>query len=326
MHSQQRPLTGTLVTWGEADKGGTGGPSVAVSTVASTYHAFAAISADTGELLAWGLDSKGGNQADVPTGTGFTMLAAAMSAFAALGPDGACCYAWGDSAKGGKVPGSLASLGTGYASIASTKEAFAALHGTDGTIATWGATRTLRTRRRAAATFSSRRRRRRLPRLHGDGTVFAWGTTGYGTGTVPASAVNITRLYANKRAFAALDGHGVIHTWGSHYIRCDGHANRERLCRCVRNTQRLRRAAFRWPQFSHGERTPLAASAHTLALRTDEREVHTFVFKWLGLCRGVRQWHALRMGQSLAGGGAALVPSSSDRPAACRLASLWSAQ
>ncbi len=180
------------------------------------FQAFAVLTAD-GQIRAWGDDEFGGNQAEVPVGTGFTKIYSNEKAFAALTADGQI-RVWGSDEWGGnqaEVP-----TGTGFAKIYSTEKAFAALTA-DGQIRVWGDDNFGGNQAEVPTgtgytTISSTRDA--FAALASDGQIRVWGDDGSGgnQAEVPIGAAYI-KIYSNYGAFAALTPDGQIKAWGDDF-------------------------------------------------------------------------------------------------------------
>ena len=238
---------GSVVTWGQAASGGnstilTGGNlSSNVTAVYSNQNAFAALKAD-GSVVTWGGAEYGGNSTNVTGGNLSSNVTAVYSnqfAFAALKDNGSI-VTWGDSSYGGNstiwnggniytsVAGSLTSNVT---AVYSNGGAFAALKD-NGSVVTWGqaasgGNSTILTggnlTSNVKAVYSTGFA---FAALKDNGSVVTWGDSTLGgnstiwdgvdsfTSVSGSLTSNVTAVYSNAGAFAALKDNGSVVTWG----------------------------------------------------------------------------------------------------------------
>jgi alpha-tubulin suppressor-like RCC1 family protein len=199
-YSTKGVATGSVITWGTSDFGGTTPEGVSSDVVAvySTEAAFAALKTD-GSVITWGEPNRGGNSSVVTYNAGWNYVSVEdklisgvvavystqNSAFAALKTDGSV-VAWGDSREGGNSNYPISNvdrLSSGVVAVYSTHYGFAA--------------------------------------LKSDGSVVAWGEPEYGGGDSNYPNSNgssldsgVLAVYSNNEAFAALKTDGSVITWG----------------------------------------------------------------------------------------------------------------
>ena len=195
---------GSVVTWGGAEYGGnstnvTGGNlSSNVTAVYSNQFALAALK-DNGSVVTWGDSSYGGNSTIWNGGNIYTSVAGSLTsnvtavysnggAFAVLKDNGSV-VTWGQAASGGNstilTGGNLSS---NVKAVCSTGFAFAALKD-NGSVVTWGDST-----------------------LGGNSTV--WDGVNSYTSVSGSLTSNVTAVYSNAGAFAALKDNGSVVTWG----------------------------------------------------------------------------------------------------------------
>ena len=246
---------GSVVTWGYAGYGGnstilTGGSLTSnVTAVYSNQGAFAALKAD-GSVVTWGGVEYGGNSTNVTGGNLSSNVTAVYSnqfAFAALKDNGSV-VTWGDSSYGGNstiwnggniytsVAGSLTSNVT---AVYSNGGAFAVLKD-NGSVVTWGqaasgGNSTILTggnlTSNVKAVYSTGFA---FAALKDNGSVVTWGDSTLGGNSTVWDGVNsftsvsgsltsnVTAVYSNAGAFAALKDNGSVVTWGD--ATCGGNS------------------------------------------------------------------------------------------------------
>ena len=209
---------GSVVTWGDSRWGGDSA-SVAsqlasnVRTVFSNGEEFAALKSD-GSVVTWG-DRWWGENSTIGAGqlaSGVRVVFSNSSAFAALKSDGSVAT-WGDISHGGNSSVILSDktngtwtyterasvsglLSSNVTTIVSNEDAFAALK-SNGSVVTWGDIL-----------------------YGGNSTISKSVESGDTTTTTQVSSVagllssNVTALYSNQGAFAALKKDGSVVTWG----------------------------------------------------------------------------------------------------------------
>lgn len=189
---------GSIVSWGDADFGGTGAPTgTGYSKIYSTNSAFAALKSD-GSISVWGDSSNGGSNA--PTGTGFTKIFSTATAFAAIKSDGSVSV-WGDSNNGG----SGAPTGTGFTKIFSNETTFVGLN-TDGSVTAWGGGANSEFGASGAPTTSDILTiipsQYAFTAIKTDGSVVTWGddssNTYLGSASAPSDLTFVTSNFAYK--------------------------------------------------------------------------------------------------------------------------------
>jgi alpha-tubulin suppressor-like RCC1 family protein len=196
---------GSVVTWGSIESGGNASvrngwypnPSEEdvsyklknIIAVYSNSNAFVALKED-GSVVSWGSVYSGGNSSSVADrlSSNVTAVYSTRTAFAALKSDGSV-VAWGGF--GGASSSVAASLSSNVTAICSNGGAFAALK-KDGSVVAWG-------------DFYSGGN---LDMVY-DGTRV--------TSMASSLSSNVTALYSNGNAFAALKKDGSVVTWGSGY-------------------------------------------------------------------------------------------------------------
>jgi hypothetical protein len=209
---------GSLITWGDSSWGGNSTSVAAqivsnVRNVFSTEQAFAALKSD-GSVITWGDDFWGGNSTSVATRLASDVLFVFSNpgAFAALKSNGSV-ITWGHIGYGGNSSVVLSNksngiwtnteiasvsgmLSSNLTTIVSNEGAFAALK-SNGSVVTWG-----------DIVYG------------GNSTVAKSVESGDTTTTTEVSSVagllssNITALYSNQGAFAALKKDGSVVAWG----------------------------------------------------------------------------------------------------------------
>ena len=211
---------GTVVTWGDQDRGGNStsvsSQLVNVSQIFSSSRAFAALKGD-GTVVTWGLASSGGDSTSVSSSlTNVTQIFSTDHSFAALKNDGSV-VTWGLGGYGGDST-SVSSQLTGVSKITSSLAAFAALK-TDGTVVTWGnpphgsdssgVQSSLTGVKQIFSNLYS------FAALKHDGTVVTWGTAHWGGNSSSPSGplVNVTEIFSHKYGYAALKSDGTVVYW-----------------------------------------------------------------------------------------------------------------
>ena len=152
-------------------------------------YAFAAITSN-GSVVTWGFDTFGGNSTNVAGNLTSNVKAVYSNggAFAALKTDGSV-VTWGNATFGGNSTNVAGNLTSNVTAVYSTIAAFAALK-TDGSVVTWGAAGS-----------------------GGNSTIFNSFPQSY-TSVAAQLTSNVTAVYSNPQAFAALKNDGSVVTWG----------------------------------------------------------------------------------------------------------------
>jgi len=152
-------------------------------------YAFAAITSN-GSVVTWGFDTFGGNSTNVAGNltSNVTAVYSNGGAFAALKTDGSV-VTWGNATFGGNSTNVAGNLTSNVTAVYSTIAAFAALK-TDGSVVTWGAAGS-----------------------GGNSTIFNSFPQSY-TSVAAQLTSNVTAVYSNPQAFAALKNDGSVVTWG----------------------------------------------------------------------------------------------------------------
>ena len=226
---------GTVLAWGHEDFGGdlslagivpsTGqlglrptGPSFAsqltnVKALYASREAFAALKHD-GTVFAWG-SGEAGDNSRVKGLTNVREIVSNDFAFAAIRNDGTV-FAWGSSSHGGDAS-SVASQLTGVISVTPSTNAFVALRdaANNNTVVVWGTGAVVD--ETATSTLSGVREiftnGHAFAALQNSGTVFAWGDSTLGGGSV--SVANVRTVVATTGAFAAIRNDDTVTAWGS---------------------------------------------------------------------------------------------------------------
>jgi hypothetical protein len=203
---------GTVLGWGDNQSGQTTIPAEATNTVgiaAGSGHALG-LKAD-GTVIAWGNNNFG--QINVPPGlSNVVSLKGGLLHSLALRSDGNI-VAWGANTRGQtNVPIEA----TNVVAISSTAASDSSLALTfDGRVFAWGGSFAevppglSNVVGIAAGIFHN-------AVLKADGTVFVWGTGGFGVTNVPSGLTNVVQLQAGGAVFnVALTGDGNVVAWGS---------------------------------------------------------------------------------------------------------------
>jgi alpha-tubulin suppressor-like RCC1 family protein len=234
---------GSVVTWGNMQRGGdfavylivetqertfdifrtpaVGNITSNVTAVSSTKEAFAALKSN-GSVVTWGNSDSGADSSSVAASLSSEVTAVYSNyyAFAALKSDGSV-VTWGNSDLGGNSSSVAASLGSEVTAVYSNATAFAALK-SDGSVVTWGNSNGGNSSSVAASlssgvvkVYSSTGA---FAALKSDGSVVTWGYSLWGgdSSSVAASlGSEVTAVYSTGYAFAALKSDGSVVTWGS---------------------------------------------------------------------------------------------------------------
>ena len=219
---------GSVLSWGSGWSGTDVDLSGHVTTIASTYGAFAALKT-TGAIVTWGDEEYGGDSSDVESSleSGCTAISSNYYSFAALKADGSV-VTWGYSSSNYGADSSTITGSTGSASLSSvseifsTKGAFAALT-SSGTVACWGesdyqsyggdcdlgnlypsgsALTSVSTIYSDYDTFAA---------LLLDGTVVAWGNR---ASSLTSPLPSVAKIFSTQSAFAALHNDGTVSVFG----------------------------------------------------------------------------------------------------------------
>ncbi len=224
-------LDGSVVTWGESDRGGdstsvSSSLSSGVVEIFSTEWAFAALKSD-GSVVTWGsnIDTFGGD-----ISSNVVEIYSTSGAFAGLKSDGSV-VTWGSPAHGGFGTINMGSeLSSGVVEIFSNTVAFAALK-SDGSVVTWGGSHEVSDfwgggdSSSVSSSLSSGvveifSTSHSFAALKSDGSVVTWGTSNYGGDSSSVSSSlssGVIEIYSTNFAFAALKSDGSVVTWGSGY-------------------------------------------------------------------------------------------------------------
>jgi len=221
-----RKTDGTVVTWGDAVKGGDtdaiADQLTDVHQVATSRYAFAAIKND-GTVVTWGDESEGpAANSDLVQGqlTDVVSIASSKYAFAAIKKDGSV-VTWGDQNKGGNSDAVQSQL-TDVVSITSNSYAFAAIK-KDGTVVTWGDVAEERGNTTNPAILAQLVGVTKIVSTNGgfaalkdDKTVVSWGDyeSSYLKAYDATKLTNISDITSNLYAFMAIKTDGSVIGWG----------------------------------------------------------------------------------------------------------------
>jgi len=221
-----RKTDGSVVTWGDTDKGGNtdaiADQLTDVHQVVGSNYAFAAIKND-GTVVTWGDESEGaGANSDLVQDqlTDVVSIASSKYAFAAIKKDGSV-VTWGDQNKGGNSALVQEKL-TDVVSIASNQYAFAALK-KDGTVVTWGDVDEKKGNTTDSAILDQLVGVTKIVSNNGgfaalksDKTVVSWGdyTSSYLKAYDPVKLTNIKDITSNYYAFLAIKTDDSLVGWG----------------------------------------------------------------------------------------------------------------
>jgi hypothetical protein len=202
---------GSVVTWGDAYNGGnsTGVSTQLSSNVKAVYsnsYAFAALKTN-GSVVSWGNSTYGGNSSAVSGNLSSNVTAVYSNpyAFAALKSDGSV-VTWGDATKGGNSTAVTGNLTSNVTAVYSNRYAFAALK-SDGSVVTWG---DANNGGNSSIVYETQEEG-----LYGPITIYSY------TSVADSLSSNVTAVYSNETAFAALKSDGSVVTWGSSYYGGD---------------------------------------------------------------------------------------------------------
>ena len=199
--------TGQIEAWGDSSFGGLGAPETGGYTrLFASSDTFVAIKGYPGTLDAWGAASAQNSYA-VPAGSDFVDVFSNDHALVGLDSTGGL-HAWGEASSGGSLPAPPS--GAPFTTVYATAKAFVAMR-QDGVRGHGRACAHLRPRlpSRAAggAGAGSRFSPFYLPYLPRQSLV-SWGEADWGGSSAPSD--QYTAVFANERAFVALDAYGNV--------------------------------------------------------------------------------------------------------------------